>query len=592
MSSIDVDEEIHENVAVNLVDYVRSSTIRNEQQFLAVTLAYASGLALDTHDYISSVLIGTSSSGKSHLKGKVDNVYEGLEIMDASTGSDKALIYDDDWDKADVISMGELQQPGEEMLEFMKRAHGGDEEVVIRSTRGNPAEGFETKKIVKKAKSYHFTFAQFNADFEFWNRLLKVPVHESESKNRAVGRMEAGHTGIQLPGDDTVYGYPYDETNLQNHMASVKANAPKIAILPTGDEYSYDAWDIIEPMFNHSRSESNRVYAMVINLLKGSAIVNYHSREHTSTMYDGTSKKAVVVAPQDIANILSCMDILRATTHEIDSKKRAIQEAIRNKSGPDNAIEGVGPIREFLKEADAPEVKKEELENILGSLEQNFLVDIQEDAGEGGKNVYRAFKMDALGQPRVDKYAELFEDCIDPIENEPFLEAWENRRSAVETTAQDMLKSATMDERTGSSSSNEDGDSGLSSFGGGVSTEEPDVELDDWVETVRDRIAPVIDSKRARDLSNVPIESFLGMTSLNTPDKAGLDVTGTMLDPDHDVWDQSNHADNWISNETQARMKIQEAIDVLIDEQLLEFETIHATDGNDQPVDVTLSIQS
>jgi len=156
--------------------------------------------------------------------------------------------------------MGELQQPPEEMIEFLKRAHGGDEEVVIRSTRGNPADGFESKKIVKKAKSYHFTYAQMDADFEFWNRLMKIPVHESESKNRAVGKLQAGYSEIELPNSEFAYGYDYHGLEeLQDHMLDVKQNAPKRAVMPIEVDIddAVDPWDVFEPIFRgHGHHES------------------------------------------------------------------------------------------------------------------------------------------------------------------------------------------------------------------------------------------------------------------------------------------------------------------------------------------------
>jgi len=160
----------------------------------------------------------------------------------------------------------------------MKRAHGGDEEVVIRSTRGNPAQGFETEVIRKPAKGYHFTYAQFEADFEFWNRLLKVPVHESESKNRAVGRMAAGHHSISLGDSDVEYGFEFEDGKkaLQGHMADVKYNAPKHAVLPNGgDDHDWDCWEIVKPIFNHSQPLSIRIESCVRDGIQ------YHQSQRT-----------------------------------------------------------------------------------------------------------------------------------------------------------------------------------------------------------------------------------------------------------------------------------------------------------------------
>lgn len=272
--------------------------------------------------------------------------------------------------------------------------------------------------------------------------------------------------------------------------------------------------------------------------------------------------------------------VVTSTTHEIDQKKRAIVEAIRAKSGPDDAIEGLAPIREFLKESDAPEVKQGELEAILGDLADNFLVEINEEAGEGGRDVYRAYKWDKLGVPRIDEYADLFEDCVDPIgvsppdggppEELPFMETWADQREDLETTAQDLLKTAQIDsggntrssgdvdsDDAGPAPATDDGDAGLSAYGGGVEEEEDPVELNPWTAVVLDRVAPVLDNSRIPDMEEVPVEAFLGLTSISDPDLTNLSVEDTMLDPDHEVWTQQSNPDSWVTTVTDARRHIQ-----------------------------------
>jgi hypothetical protein len=81
-----------------------------------------------------------------------------------------------------------------------------------------------------------------------------------------------------------LYGYQFDDgfERLQAHMLEFKRNAPKRAVLPNdSDDFDWSVWSIIEPIFKHSRSESNRVYDMVANL-KASAMVNFHSRDTVS----------------------------------------------------------------------------------------------------------------------------------------------------------------------------------------------------------------------------------------------------------------------------------------------------------------------
>jgi len=590
--SPDNDYELHDNVGVDLIKYVRSNTIRNEQQFLLLTLAYISGLSDDPGDYISSVTTGTSSSGKTHVKNKVDELFVNCDVMDASTGSDKVLVYSDDWDVADIISMGELQQPSEEMLEFMKRAHGGDEEVVIRSTRGNPSSGFHEKVIRKDAKSYHFTFAQFDADFEFWNRLLKIPAHESESKNRAVGRMAFGHNDVSIGADRQQYGYQFEDgtERLQAHMLDIKRHAPGYCIIPDGsDDFGWDVWDVVEPIFKHGRSESNRVYKMVRNLIKASARLNYQSREsvpfeaietNVAGENDVTYERAVIAEPQDVANVLRCLDVLRATTHEIGPRKRAVVEAIKSVGDDDGMVDGIEPIVEYLEESDASKVNMDELENILGELENDYLV--SRDGDE-----IRAWNWDALGEPRIEKYEDRFEDCVDPITGEAFLPSWESYREQALTTGADFFSSEDEDVRIQSSGSGVDPVT-PEQLGASVADE---LGLDSAGQYVAGRIVDSLDGTRVRDMPSLPVEGFVGIVDASDADAADtthVQTTGTLLDPDHDNWSQPDKPDDWMTSETQVRQYIQRIISQLVDNDILRIATVHDS-REGQPVDVTLS---
>ena len=289
---------------------------------------------------------------------------------------------------------------------------------------------------------------------------------------------------------------------------------------------------------------------------------------------------------------MRCLRALRATTHEIDHEKRAIVEAIKAKSGPDNAIEGVGPISEFLKESDAPEVKASELDAILGDLEDNFLIEINEGAGgDSGKDVYRAFEWDRLGRPNIDAHASLFEDCVDPIDGGDFLSAWSEQRSAIEATADSVLGEAsdtTTVRADDGLTTTDDGDASLGSW-----DETPDTEsytVSPWAKRIHERITPILDGKRIPDMQDVPVESFLGLVSIYNPDLHGVDTSETMLDPDHDVWDQPHKADEWVTTETGARQAFKEAVSELINEGIITFDEVHDELSDGTPVDVTLDV--
>lgn len=213
-------------------------------------------------------------------------------------------------------------------------------------------------------------------------------------------------------------------------MLELKRNAPKLAVLPNNSEqFDWAVWDVLELIFKQSRSESNRVYDMVANLIKASAMVNFHSRDTVSwnvRTEDGIEQvEGVVATAQDVANIVRCLDVLRATTHEIDQRKRAVVDAI-NVKGEDGEVEGLEPIIAYLEESDASQVNLPELENIIDDLEANYLISVDGDT-------YTANNWDALGEPRIDEHARFFTNCEDPLSGDPFLDWWEQCCDETET---------------------------------------------------------------------------------------------------------------------------------------------------------------
>lgn len=586
-----------DNIVRELVEYVRSNTVRNEQQFILGTLSYLTGYMADTSHYNSATFIGTSSSGKSHVKGKLEALFPPDHLYEMSSGTEKAAIYDEEWDDHYIVCMQELQQPPEDFIEFLKSAHGGDEVFEYKTTRGSVQEGFYTETITKESKPYFFTYAQFSPDFEMWNRLLKIPVHESESKNRAVGAMAFDHERISV-ADGVEYGFPYAEgtRKLQEHIGSVPEQTTGRVLLPNGDdEYEWDVWRIIRPIFNHERSEANRIYSMVANLIRSSALLNYHARETRTLTRDGETHEWIVAEPQDVANILRCREALLATTHEIDRKKRAICNAIDEKGGDYREVEGIKPIRDYISESDAPMVKESEMANILEDLQENYLIRIHEDAGDRS-DIYEFFGWDELGFATVDENAELFAGCTDPITGDSFIDAHEAMREELATNAQDLLKQASDDGSTptgpsSTSPSTQTADTGpsLDSFGAG--SDDPQVELGPIETAVYDYVQPILDGERVENLDDVPVEALIGLVPLSEPDTRVTDRAGTLLDPERDVWDQPDRASDWVPDESAARREIKQAVTRLIEKGVIQFDQIHELNQRDEPVDATLRVR-
>jgi hypothetical protein len=589
---VDVNYTLSGNVARDLVKYVRGNTIRNEQQFLLTVLGYLTGYFTDSDHYVSGMLIGTSSSGKTHVMKQIEDLFHEDHLYQATTGSDKSLIYDGQWNEAHIASLDELQKMSDILIEFLKSCHGDDENFQYKVTpdSAEKREAEEVQTIEREAKPYWFLFAQFDADFELNNRLLKVPVHESESKNRAVGMLSADHYYIDT-GDDTDYGYDFVEGTraLQAHIQSIPHKIetdtiPGRVFLPNGDEsvgFDWDVWEIVEPIFNHSRSEVNRIYDMVFNLIRASALLNYKNREKQYLdVPNHDSGRYIIAEPQDVANVLACRDALLATTHELDDKKRKICSAIEQNTGKGNEAD-MATIVEGLESTDMSMLNRTELRNHLEKLHENYLIEIVQGGSDDGADTYKFLDWDQLGFARVLEHDELFDDVFDPVSGQPFEQAHEQLRDELETTGQDLTQGA---DTTVSSNENKHDDDW---FGTGGSQ----VDLDPHEEAVRQYAREALDGTRVTNLDDVPVEALLGLTSLDDPDRA-VDTDGTPLDPTDGCWYQPDRSDDWVEDESDARRYVKEAIRHLIDEGVIVFDEVHEVNKSSEPVDVTFAVLS
>jgi hypothetical protein len=419
-----------------------------------------------------------------------------------------------------------------------------------------------------------------------WNRLLKLPVHESESKNRAVGKMAFGHNGIHIGGEEVEYGFDFEQGKweLQQHIRILDENAPYNVWLPSGDQFGWNIWDIVEPIFSHSRSESNRIYHMVANEIKGSTVLNYHTRR--SATIGGT--EYLIATPQDVANVLRCREKLLATTHELDHKRRSVVNAIETRGGKAKEVMGVDPIVEELEQSDAPSVKKSELEDIIDDLVNNYIINVHEGAGDGNEDIYESLGWDELGYARVAENRELFADVTDPIGGVPFLDWHNGYRAESSRDAQEMMEKGAASSSKSTTATTDDGSATLGSYGNDEDNTE-DLDLDETEEFVLDR-AQLLDGERIEDLSSVPVEAFVGLVRPNDANAVVDDPTGTPLDPEHDLWDRPRRDDSWIQSVQQARLQLKQAVDALIDAGHISYGDIHETDESGSPVDVTLDI--
>jgi len=116
----------------------------------------------------------------------------------------------------------------------------------------------------------------------------------------------------------------------------------------------------------------------------------------------------------------------------------------------------------------------------------------------------------------------------------------------------------------------------------------PDLDADQWVAELYYYIENALDNTRIGDMSEVPVEGFLGLVDPNEPDLTGFDTSDAVFDPQHAVGDQNDKPDEWVVTETDARRKIQQGIQRPIYLGQIGIKEIHKLDKNANQQDVTM----
>lgn len=561
------DYDLSDDIVLDLIDYTRSRTVENEEQFMLTTLSYVSGFMEDPKHFVSHVLIGTAGSGKSHLKNTIEELFPNDYLYQATTGSEKSLIYDDTWEDAYFGALDELQKPSDEIIEILKSLHGGeDEEFRYKVTGDGKGADREVDEIVRKAIPYGFLYAQYEPDFELWDRLLKIPVHESGPKNEGVAAMQWDHSMISFGDSDIEYGYEFEDGRkaIKDHIR----HAPKDARvkIPAGEEeFGWDAFAHAKPIFDIDRSETNRVSSQIANLVRASALLNHENRDKRKlALKDGSIQEAIIVEPQDVANILSCRDTLLATTHQLDRKRRAICLAIQQAGGTQQAAT-VNDIQEYLKKTDSSFVKRPQIEAMLSDLEDNYLVEKLERAGEGGRHLYQFQSWQKLGKFDInDEFEEVFGDCHDPFEGRPFVETARETNDELTPKASDFMS----DGKVSIESNSGAGSDGQTTLVGDEDTA-MDVDLEPYEEAVQKALMENLDGEVITDLDehDPSPREMCGVVEMGE-DPHGADVSGTIFDPEHEVWTYG--PDEWIQTENEAETQVSQAIRSLTSEGVLK----------------------
>jgi len=164
-------------------------------------------------------------------------------------------------------------------------------------------------------------------------------------------------------------------------------------------------------MFDPDSDHTNRVYGIVHDLMTSSVIVNEGYRntkpvevytDEDST--DSESKQAIVVGPQDLANVLCALPALLSTTHQLTPLKRRVLDAV-DATEPMTDMDGttVQDVRGWLDDNDIPHPTENTLRQKMNELAENYYLQKWENAGgkRGNANVYERRDQGALQVPNV-----------------------------------------------------------------------------------------------------------------------------------------------------------------------------------------------
>lgn len=592
--------ELSDNVIDDVVKYSRGNIVANEQQAVVTLLGWLTGWFNDPEHYVNNVVIGTTGSGKTHLVKNMQKLIPPKFRYHATSASSKGLIDDDAWNDDDVrvAIMSEWQKLPNDAREYMKSVAGDDGGFTYKRGQGadddsDGEDGAGAETIEKKPLPYSFTYAQFSMDNEMWTRLFKVYIDETKSVNEATARRHHGHTDIQVDGS---YGKQYI-----NDVNDVRTTLTKhIAGMPTDVRTHMPEWVFyaMKPIYDLDRSESKRYTSSIANLIRSSCLANYHTRP--TVMIDGHEK--YVVKPQDVANILECREVLLGTTHEIETRKFKIIDAIEFATdiGQD-AICTIEDIQEYLQsdQSDLSRLGRDHVRELLRELEEAFVVRIH-DRYEGSSHGYELLSLQQIGYPKLVGFKSIdyssddpfmgidgnpdqpFEGVIGPIRGQPISKTVTEMRERFgrdETnslSAVDAMGGSSTDTDSSSSesvykteleSSTETESDGQQSLVGGDDLYEI---TDPITATVYDRVVENIEG------TTFPVESghehVIGVVDVGD-ELSTTDVTDTLMDADHDLWNQPDKPDHWVTNQSQADAKLETAYGELQDSGVLSYET-------------------
>ena len=599
------------NKVRDLVEVANGNIIGNEQQMVIGHLALVTGWMYSHDRNVNTILTGPSAGGKSATQEAMLKALPSDLAYKASDASSMGVLDDNQWDRSLYAPLDEWQKIPEKLTEILKGVAGGpdDEYRYVRSVSDEDAEsGRSGHTIIKQAKPFQFLYAQHALDHELSTRLVFLPIDDNVHVRDAIIESQGGAEHIDVEGYEKDFIFDTDETEraLRQHLRELPTveddnenrRGATDAVLPPWVRKS------VKPIFNLSSTETNRVAGQIFNLIRASAVLNHDERRQIEKEVDGVTLDAYVATPQDVANIMSCRETLLAKTHHLTDIKREIIDAIRAHQHFDDDSEGVGvtvdTIQQYLEDSSSMAVpRKAKLRDLLSELDEHFYIDIHERAGPNGAHLYEFKSLRDIGVPRVTGLTQLMNErelercedlcpgldldapyadvgARDPFRDQPFVDTVEELRDefAANPVERASKTAELVDEAAseGGDGGDPGGDGNDMTLADAMGVEGGDLERPDGP------VTSVVYERLLEHADEVPwkvdeVEDLHLIGVLEEGEVAAeTDLTGTLADPDHDVWDDPRKPDDWVTSQAEAERELEQAITEVERQGLLQYD--------------------
>lgn len=629
------DVELAENVAEAYVQYHRGNAVGHEEEGWLMYLSMLTGWVNDKGCHNNVIGQGPPGSGKSLTKNIVSEILDDRDTYTKTDASSNAILDSVEWDLALAAPLDEYDKVNKDIIEVLKSSNPEDDGYSKdRNVEDSDAKGgYSPTEVSADANPWVLLYAPSSKkggiNDELEDRALTLYFSNDKHTRRGIGRKEFGHEDIDLAGDEYEHEYIYDTHALaarlrervrtlpvENHYETNEDDEEFLASR-TGDTHVYMpswVWYATEPIFNVNEDHTNRVYGLVKNLIETSALINHDRRKRTTIdVYvdedssETEEREAVVVDPQDVANVLICLPTLLSTTHQLTPLKRHILDAVEATT-PITDDDGTTrqDVREWLSDNDIPHPTEQTLGQKMDELAENYYLKKWKGAGsgKGSPHLYEQRDEGALQVPRVHNLDDVakrvdgldlpvhecvdidptdpFAGCHDPIRDQPFedtINEFEVKFSSqvTETTdAADYMGGNPHEDET--AQTDDDNTSGQASLGDvsedGMETpssDESTVELDPAGEPENPTQWWVYENIET-DTTFGPQDGVVNFVGAANPSvsSAKADFGDTVCDPEHELWqDRPDMTDDRVVSEVDTMSELEEAYGELKQQELL-----------------------